>query len=106
MITLVMTRLLIRRLAQECPDLHQLASLEKRGREDQMFTTEFRDAVRHRVLELARAGPRVIGGTLTGSTALGTSDTWSDVDVAFGIADGNRLEAVVDDWTRALDQEF
>lgn len=71
-----------------------------------MFTTEFRDYVRHRVLELARADPRVTGGALTGSTALGPGDKWSDVDVAFGIADGNRLEAVLDDWTRALDQEF
>jgi hypothetical protein len=71
-----------------------------------MFTVEFRDYVRHRVLELARADPRVTGGALTGSTALGAEDKWSDIDVAFGIADGNRLEAVLDDWTQALDQEF
>ena len=71
-----------------------------------MFTIEFRDYVRQRVLELARADPRVTGGALTGSTALGAGDKWSDVDVAFGIADGNRLETVLDDWTRALDQEF
>lgn len=105
-ITLAMTRLLIWRLAQECLDLHQRASLEKRGRADHMFTTEFRDAVRHRVLELARADPRVTGGALTGSTALGLGDKWSDVDFAFGIAAGNRLEAVLDDWTHMLDQEF
>jgi hypothetical protein len=71
-----------------------------------MFTTEIRDYVRHRVLELARADVRVTGGALTGSTALGAGDKWSDVDVAFGIADGHRLETVLDDWTRALDQEF
>lgn len=71
-----------------------------------MFTTEFRDNVRHRVLELARADSRVTGGALTGSTALGTSDEWSDVDIAFGIAEGNRLEAVLDDWTQTLNQEF
>ena len=34
-----------------------------------MFTTEFRDQVRHRVLELARADSRVTGGALTGSTS-------------------------------------
>ncbi|HLH63337.1 MAG TPA: hypothetical protein VKV20_16770 [Ktedonobacteraceae bacterium] len=71
-----------------------------------MFTTEFRDHVRQRVLELVQADPRVIGGALTGSTALGAGDKWSDVDIAFGIADGNRLETALDDWTQALDQEF
>jgi hypothetical protein len=71
-----------------------------------MFTPEFRDHVRHRVLELAKADPRVTAGALIGSTALGAGDQWSDVDVAFGIADGNRLETVIDDWTEVLDQEF
>jgi len=71
-----------------------------------MFTTEFRDHVRHRVLALARADSRVTGGAITGSTARDASDEWSDIDVAFGIAEGNRLEAVLDDWTQALDQEF
>src|SRR5438045_3986439 len=71
-----------------------------------MFTTEFRDQVRQRVLELARADSRVTGGALTGSTARGAGDKWSDIDVAFGIAEGNRLETVLDDWTQVLDQEF
>jgi len=71
-----------------------------------MFTIEFRDYVRHRVLELARTDSRVTGGALTGSTALGSGDKWSDVDVAFGIADAHSLETVLDDWTRVLDQEF
>ena len=71
-----------------------------------MFTAEFRDQVRNRVLELVRVDPRVTGGALTGSTALGLGDKWSDVDFAFGIADGNRLEDVLDDWTPMLDQEF
>ncbi len=71
-----------------------------------MFTVEFRNFVRQWVVELARADPRVTGGAVTGSTALGAGDKWSDVDVAFGIAGGNRLEAVLDDWTLALDQEF
>ena len=71
-----------------------------------MFTIQFRDHVRHLLLELARADARVTGGAITGSTALGASDAWSDIDVAFGIAEGNRLEAVMDDWTQTLDQEL
>jgi hypothetical protein len=71
-----------------------------------MFTIEFRDYVRRWVVELGRADARVTGGALTGSTALADGDKWSDVDVAFGIADGNGLEAVLDDWTQEIDQEF
>lgn len=71
-----------------------------------MFSAEHRDDVRGRVLELARADPRVIAGALTGSTAFGGGDAWSDVDVAFGLADGVGLETVLDEWTAALDREF
>lgn len=71
-----------------------------------MFTIERRDYVRNRILELVRADPRVTGGALTGSTALGPGDNWSDIDVAFGIADGIALGAVLHDWTEAIDREF
>jgi predicted nucleotidyltransferase len=71
-----------------------------------MFTAEFRDYVRQWVVELGRADARVTGGALTGSMARGAGDRWSDVDVAFGIADGNRLEAVLDDWMLEIEQEF
>lgn len=71
-----------------------------------MFTTEHRDYVRHRVIELARADPRVTAAALTGSTAFGAGDEWSDIDVAFGIADGITSEAVLHDWTQVLDREF
>ncbi len=54
-----------------------------------MFTAEFRDQVCHRVLELVTLDSRVTGGALTGSTAIGLGDRWSDVDFAFGIAAGH-----------------
>lgn len=71
-----------------------------------MFTVEYRDHVRNRVLELVRADPRVTAGALTGSTAFGGGDDWSDIDMAFGIADGHTPETVLDDWTQGLDREF
>src|SRR5947209_13038573 len=71
-----------------------------------MFTAEHRDDVRHRVLELARADPRVTAGALTGSTAFGAGDNWSDIDVAFGLVEGITPEAVLHDWTEVLDREF
>jgi hypothetical protein len=70
-----------------------------------MFTAEHRDRVRDRVLDLARTDPRVTAGALTGSTALGVEDDWSDIDVAFGLAGGITPDAVLQDWTAVLDQE-
>ena len=71
-----------------------------------MFTTEQRNNVRNRVLDMARSDPRVTGGALTGSAAIGAEDRWSDVDVAFGVAEGSTPEAVLDDWTEALGREL
>lgn len=71
-----------------------------------MFTTEQREQVRNRVLALAKTDARVTAGALTGSMALGAGDNWSDIDVAFGIADGFALETVLDDWTKVLAREF
>jgi len=71
-----------------------------------MFTAEQRDQVRQRVLALAQSDPRVRAGALTGSTAVGAGDDWSDIDVAFGIANGITLDSVLHDWTEVLDQEF
>ncbi len=71
-----------------------------------MFTLEERDRVRDRVVEMARADPRVTAGALTGSTAVGAGDEWSDVDVAFGVIDGVTPEAVLDDWAEGLFREL
>jgi hypothetical protein len=71
-----------------------------------MFTAEQRDYVRQRVLALAQSDPRIIAGALTGSMAFGGGDRWSDIDVAFGLAEGITPEAVLDDWTHKLEREW
>jgi hypothetical protein len=71
-----------------------------------MFTSEQRDQVREYVLDLAKNDPRVTAGALTGSTAIGAEDEWSDVDVAFGIIDGVTPKALLDDWTEVLIREL
>ncbi|MHB8599145.1 MAG: hypothetical protein ACYDER_20325 [Ktedonobacteraceae bacterium] len=71
-----------------------------------MFTAEQRDHVRNYVLEMAQTDPRVTGGALIGSTAAGTGDNWSDIDITFGIATGNTIETAIDDWTQILEREF
>ncbi len=71
-----------------------------------MFTAGHRHHVRNSVLELAKTDPRVTAGAITGSTAIGAEDEWSDIDVAFGIAEGVSPEGILDDWTEALGHEF
>src|SRR2546430_2675386 len=77
-----------------------------RRKEFTMFTAEQRDHVRQRVLALAQSDPRAIAGALTGSMAFGGGDRWSDIDVAFGIAEGMTPEAVLEDWTQVLEREW
>ena len=71
-----------------------------------MFTAKQREHVRNYVLEMAQTDPRVTGGALIGSTAVGAGDNWSDIDITFGIATGNAIETVIDDWTQILEREF
>src|SRR5919201_6927998 len=69
-----------------------------------MFTTDERDRVRARLLELAEADPDVVGAAITGSYAADGGDEWSDIDLAFGIrAD---LGSALEKWTEVLEREF
>src|SRR5919202_135422 len=71
-----------------------------------MFTAEERERVRGRVLEIARDDERITGGAITGSVTIGAEDRWSDIDTAFGFADGVDPVTVLDEWTALLDREF
>jgi hypothetical protein len=71
-----------------------------------MFTPKQRDQVRDRVLDFAKSDPRVTGGALTGSASVSAHDQWSDIDVAFGIADGNNLAEVLDEWSAFFEREY
>jgi predicted nucleotidyltransferase len=71
-----------------------------------MFTVEQRDALRERVLRLARADGRAVAGALVGSLAAGGGDRFSDLDLTFAIADGVSLAEVLADWTRTLADEL
>jgi hypothetical protein len=74
--------------------------------ERRLFTTEERQAIQERLLEIARADSRIVAGALLGSLAQGASDRWSDLDLTFGLATGTGLEAVLTDWTAHMAREF
>jgi hypothetical protein len=65
-----------------------------------MFTIEERDRVRERLLELAEADPAVGAAAITGSYVAGSSDEWSDIDLAFGIL--GELPPALEYWTTLI----
>ncbi|MBB5788594.1 nucleotidyltransferase domain-containing protein [Jiangella mangrovi] len=67
-----------------------------------MFTQEERTALRDALIAAARADDRIDGAALTGSAAAGAEDRWSDIDLAFGLAEGADQAAVMADWTAAM----
>ncbi len=71
-----------------------------------MFTVEERDRVGDRLVELAEADERIGAAAIVGSLALGAGDRWSDLDFTFGVVDGVTVTEVLDDWTRAMAEQF
>lgn len=67
-----------------------------------MFTRDERSALRDELVAAARADHRIDGAALTGSAARDAEDGWSDVDLAFGLAEGADQAAVIADWTAAM----
>jgi hypothetical protein len=67
-----------------------------------MFTVEERLRLRNRLIEAAEYDDRIAAAALTGSAAAGAEDEWSDIDLAFGLADGADQAAVLDDWTSRM----
>ena len=70
-----------------------------------VFTVEQRDALRDRLVQLAKADPRIAAGALVGSLAEG-GDRLSDLDLTFGVADGELVDTVLEEWTRTIVDEF
>jgi hypothetical protein len=64
-----------------------------------MFTIEHRALIRSEILEKASHDGRISGAAITGSGAAGTEDRWSDIDLAFALADGVELVPTLNEWT-------
>jgi hypothetical protein len=67
-----------------------------------LFTVDERERVRERLLALAGDDPRIVAAALVGAEATDRSDRWSDLDLTFGVAAGESVEAVMADWTETL----
>src|SRR4051794_19019561 len=64
-----------------------------------MFTPEQRARLRSDLLQHADHDQRISGAAITGSASLDREDQWSDIDLAFGVAEEAQLPAVLADWT-------
>jgi hypothetical protein len=69
-----------------------------------MYTPEERERVRSALIAAARLDGRIAGAALTGSASVGKEDRWSDIDLAFGVADAD-LAPILADWTERMDRE-
>jgi predicted nucleotidyltransferase len=69
-----------------------------------MFTTDERERVLRDLISLAKAAPDVSAAAVTGSTATGDGDRWSDLDLALSV--WGPLDAAIDRWTALLIADF
>lgn len=70
-----------------------------------MFTVLERDKVRRSLVDRARADGAVTAAALVGSSAAGTEDEWSDIDLALRLAPGAAVLDVALVWTSAMYEE-
>lgn len=71
-----------------------------------MFDAAERGRVLSALIAHAERDPSIASAALVGSLTSGHADRWSDIDLAFGVADGADLDSVVADWSRRLASEF
>lgn len=70
-----------------------------------MFTAQYRDGVRRKLLDMAKADPRIESAAAVGGSAGGEKDRWSDLDLTFGVSGGS-VDRVLADWSERIRREF
>jgi hypothetical protein len=71
-----------------------------------VFTLDTRDSLRAELLAAASVEPRISGGAITGSAAATCEDKWSDIDLAFGVADPKDMPHVIADSTERMYERY
>jgi hypothetical protein len=64
-----------------------------------VFTVEARERLRDGLVSAAQADARISAAALVGSSALGSEDEWSDIDLALCIDAEAERAAVIAEWT-------
>ena len=71
-----------------------------------MFTIQFRDEVREKIISKAKSDSRIVSAAVIGSYAQGTVDRWSDIDLTFGVNELFTIKELLDSWTDYVLNEF
>ena len=71
-----------------------------------MFTQSERSRLQSELLQLAANDVRLSGVAITGSAAANIEDQWSDIDLAFGVADAHSVGDVISDFTARMYNQF
>jgi hypothetical protein len=67
-----------------------------------MFGIEERQRLKDVLISAAQLDEQISAAALTGSSASGTEDRWSDIDLAFGLVPEADLALVLGAWTKAM----
>jgi hypothetical protein len=70
-----------------------------------VFTPDERERLIEELVAEAKADKRFSGVAITGSAASGPVDRWSDIDLAFGVADPAKGREALSDWTDRMHRE-
>ena len=71
-----------------------------------MFTSQFREEVRDKIISKATSDFRIVSAAVIGSYASGTVDRWSDIDLTFGIDAAYTTNTLLESWTAYIQNEF
>lgn len=67
-----------------------------------MYSVQRREALRRELLRRAKEDQSIASAAVTGSGAAQNEDAWSDIDLAFGVADSFDIHGVLGAWTRTM----
>lgn len=71
-----------------------------------MFTVEFREEVRNKIIAKAKQDKRIVSAAVVGSYSVGKEDRWSDIDLTFAVSENISVSEVLQEWSDFVVHEF
>ncbi len=71
-----------------------------------MFTVQFREEVREKIISKAKSDSRIVSAAVIGSYTQGTVDRWSDIDLTFGVDEAFTITSLLSLWTDYVVKEL
>lgn len=71
-----------------------------------MFTIEYREKVRQRIIRRAREDVRIVSAAEVGSYASDAKDRWSDLDLTFGVDESQSVNDILNSYSDFMFSEF